>query len=104
MDHLIEFLRGGPSAPWNEWWLCRECHQRKTVDQLTLDGHADEAVQITTPHGIVYYSTPPPYLDDPDRDSVLAAHTPPARFTLPSYRYRRPTPAEPDRRDDIPPF
>ena len=36
MDHLVEFLRGGPSAPWNQWWLCRECHQRKTADQLTV--------------------------------------------------------------------
>ena len=72
-----ETLRGGPSAPWNEWWLCRECHQRKTADQLDVEGRTDHAVQITTPHGIVYYSSPPPYLDDPDRDSALAAREPP---------------------------
>jgi hypothetical protein len=61
-------------------------------------------VQITTPHGIVYYSTPPPYLDHPDRDSLLAAHAPPVRFTLPTYRYRRPARTVPDPGDDIPPF
>lgn len=101
MDHLVPYLRGGPSAPWNEWWVCRECHQRKTADQLTVDGRTDHAVQITTPSGIVYYSSPPPYLDDPDRDSHLAAQAPPVSFTLPAHRRRRPTP---DLDDDIPPF
>ena len=105
MDHLVEFLRGGPSAPWNEWWLCRECHQRKTADQLDVEGRTDHAVQITTPHGIVYYSSPPPYLDDPDRDSALAARATPVRFVLPPRRRPRPAPAPaPDPADDIPPF
>ena len=105
MDHLIEFLRGGPSAPWNQWWLCRECHQRKTAGQLHVDGPTDHAVQITTPHGIVYYSTPPPYLDDPDRDAALATRTTPVRFVLPPRRQPRPAPTPtPDPADDIPPF
>ena len=107
MDHLVEFLRGGPSAPWNEWWLCRECHQRKTADQLTVTGRTDSTVEITTPAGLVYTSSPPPYLDDPDRDSDLAARTPGIRFTLPPRRRRR-APATPTTvpatHDDPPPF
>ena len=111
MDHLVEFLRGGPSAPWNQWWLCRECHQRKTAGQLTVDGPTDHAVQITTPHGLVCYSSPPPYLEDPDRDSINAAQAPPVRFTLPRRRRppatapaQDPDPVAPDPRDDLPPF
>ncbi|MGE0819308.1 MAG: DUF222 domain-containing protein [Candidatus Nanopelagicales bacterium] len=90
MDHLVPFLSGGPSAPWNEWWLCRDCHQRKTADHLRVQGRADGQVEISTPAGIVYTSTPPPYLDDPDRDSDLAAAQPAVRFALPPRRRPRP--------------
>lgn len=82
MDHIVEFLRGGPSATWNEWWLCRECHQRKTAGQLTFEGRADDDVVITTPSGLVFVSPPPPYLDEPERDSVRAAQAPPVGFRL----------------------
>ncbi|MGD9954865.1 MAG: DUF222 domain-containing protein [Candidatus Nanopelagicales bacterium] len=91
MDHLVPFLAGGPSAPWNEWWLCRDCHQRKTADHLRVQGRADGQVEISTPAGIVYTSSPPPYLDDPDRDSDLAAAQPAVRFALPP---RRPSPGQ----------
>jgi hypothetical protein len=83
MDHIVEFLRGGPSATRNEWWLCRECHQRKTAGQLTFEGRADDDVVITTPSGLVFVSPPPPYLDEPERDSVRAAQAPPVGFRLP---------------------
>lgn len=82
MDHIVAFLRGGPSATWNEWWLCRECHQRKTAGQLTFEGRADDDVVITTPSGLVFVSQPPPYLDEPERDSVRAAQAPPVGFRL----------------------
>jgi hypothetical protein len=111
MDHLIPFLSGGPSATWNEWWLCRECHQRKTADQLAVIGRTDHAVQITTPAGLVYTSSPPPYLDDPDLDSDLAALTPGVHFALPQRRRCRtapenlvPVPAHAQVVDDPPPF
>ena len=114
MDHLVPFLAGGRSAPGNEWWLCRECHQRKTADHLHVHGRADGQVEITTPAGIVYTSTPPPYLEDPDRDSVLASMQAPVRFALTPRRRPRPAaatappaapaqaPAYPDH--DPPPF
>lgn len=75
MDHLIPFLDGGPSVPGNEWWLCIDCHQRKTADQLHVAGDADGTVTITTPAGIVFTSGPPPYLDDPDLDARRPART-----------------------------
>ena len=105
MDHLVPYLRGGPSAPWNEWWLCRECHQRKTADQLTVDGpHRRRGADHHTPRDRLLLR-PPPYLDDPDRDSDLAAHATPVRFTLPTHR-RAParTRRSRIRGDDIPPF
>jgi len=66
MDHLVPFLDGGPSIPGNEWWLCVDCHQRKTADLLHVAGDADDGVVVTTPAGLVFTSHPPPYLDDPD--------------------------------------
>jgi hypothetical protein len=82
MDHVIEFLKGGPTASWNCQWMCPRCHQLKTDGLIDVQGRADHDLVLTTTSGLVFVSLPPPYLEDPERDVHRWGHQPPVGFTV----------------------
>ncbi len=96
MDHIIEFLKGGPTASWNCHWLCPRCHQLKTDGLIDVEGRADHDLVLTTPSGLIFVSLPPPYLEDPERDVHRWGHQPPVGFKVTP----RPWASTPD--DDAP--
>jgi hypothetical protein len=131
MDHIIEFLAGGPTASWNCQWLCPRCHRLKTDGLLHVEGRADSDLVLTTPSGLVLVSLPPPYLEDPERDVHRWGHQPPIGFKVTPRPWASPPddtgtdepgcpeqpgrrtlrellrlgpPSEPGPDDDIPPF
>jgi hypothetical protein len=94
MDHIVEFLRGGPTASWNCGWTCPRCHQLKTDGLLHVEGRADDELVFTTPSGLVFVSLPPPYLEDPERDVHRWGHQPPVGFTVTPRPWAPPPPGD----------
>jgi hypothetical protein len=106
MDHIIEFLAGGPTASWNCQWLCPRCHRLKTDGLLHVEGRADADLVLTTPSGLVLVSLPPPYLEDPERDVHRWGHQPPIGFKVTPRPWASPPDdaAPDDEPRDTPPF